>query len=95
MWSTAQDRNFTLPQRLRVLPTANQSLANQNRKPMQVIANNHQRSKSVASFCRVFCGFKRKSCLCRAAGLGAPRPSLAVIAAPLAVSVHYSIFRRG
>jgi hypothetical protein len=26
MWSIAQDRNFTLPQRLRELPTANQSL---------------------------------------------------------------------
>ncbi len=38
----------------RPFPTANQSLAKQNRKPSQVIENNHQQPKSIASFCRVF-----------------------------------------
>jgi hypothetical protein len=32
----------------------NQSLAKHNRKPLQVVENNQQRSKSIASFCRVF-----------------------------------------
>src|SRR5277367_3318345 len=36
----------------------NQSLAKHNRKPMQLIENKHQRSKSIASFCRVFRGSK-------------------------------------
>jgi hypothetical protein len=31
-----------------------QSLAKHNRKPSQIIENNHQRPKSIASFCRVF-----------------------------------------
>jgi hypothetical protein len=36
-------------------PSPNQSLAKHNRKPSQLIENNHQRPKSIASFCRVFC----------------------------------------
>ena len=32
-----------------------QSLAKHNRKPTQLTENNRQRSKSIASFCRVFC----------------------------------------
>src|SRR5579863_529594 len=35
----------------------NQSLAKHNRKPSQLIENNHQRPKSIASFCRVFCDY--------------------------------------
>jgi len=34
----------------------NQSLAKHNRKPSQLIENNHQRPKSIASFCRASCG---------------------------------------
>ena len=37
-----------------LLPAQNQSLAKHNRKPSQLTENNHQRSKSIASFCRVF-----------------------------------------
>jgi len=33
---------------------SNQSLAKQNRKPSQLIENNHHQPKSIASFCRVF-----------------------------------------
>jgi hypothetical protein len=33
-------------------PSPNQSLAKHNRKPSQLTENNHQRSKSIASFCR-------------------------------------------
>jgi hypothetical protein len=33
----------------------NQSLAKHNRKPSQIIENNHQRPKSIASFCRILC----------------------------------------
>ena len=33
-------------------PSPNQSLAKHNRKPTQLTENNHQRSKSIASFCR-------------------------------------------
>jgi len=35
----------------------NQSLAKHNRKPSRLIENNHQRPKSIASFCRVFCNY--------------------------------------
>jgi hypothetical protein len=35
-------------------PAANQSLAKQNRKSSQTTENNRQRTKSIASFCRVF-----------------------------------------
>jgi hypothetical protein len=37
----------------RPLPTANQSLAKHNRKPSQIIENNHHRPKSIASSCRL------------------------------------------
>ena len=33
-------------------PSPNQSLAKHNRKPRQLTENKHQRSKSIASFCR-------------------------------------------
>ena len=33
-------------------PSPNQSLAKHNRKPVQLAENKHQRSKSIASFCR-------------------------------------------
>jgi hypothetical protein len=33
-------------------PSSNRSLAKLNRKPMQLTENKHQRSKSIASFCR-------------------------------------------
>src|SRR5579863_3568432 len=33
-------------------PSPNQSLAKHNRKPTQLTENNHQRPKSIASFCR-------------------------------------------
>jgi hypothetical protein len=33
-------------------PSPNQSLAKHNRKPTQLTENKHQRSKSIASFCR-------------------------------------------
>jgi hypothetical protein len=35
----------------------NQSLANHNRKPFQLIENKQERLKSIASFCRVFRGY--------------------------------------
>jgi hypothetical protein len=38
----------------------NQSLAKHNRKPTQMIKNKQQRSKSIASFCRVFLGSEDK-----------------------------------
>jgi len=34
-----------------------QSLAKHNRKPSQIIENNRQRPKSIASFCRVLCAY--------------------------------------
>jgi hypothetical protein len=34
-------------------PSPNQSLAKHNRKPMQTTENKHQRSKSIASICRI------------------------------------------
>jgi len=36
----------------------NQSPAKQNRTPMQIIGNNQQRSKAIASLCCVFCDWK-------------------------------------
>jgi hypothetical protein len=45
-------RNFSPPQ--------SQSLAKQNRRVMQMIENNQQRPKSIASFCRVFLRFQRQ-----------------------------------
>jgi hypothetical protein len=51
MFELVRTQAFTLPARL--LPTANQSLAKHNRKPSQLIENNHPRPKSIASFCRV------------------------------------------
>jgi hypothetical protein len=53
---------------LRRLPTSIQSLANQNRKPMQVVENKGRRPKSIASFCRVFCDHKIKGGQSRRAG---------------------------
>jgi len=52
MLEPSRTGNSTLPARL--LRTANQSLAKHNRKPSQLIENNHQRPTSIASFCRVF-----------------------------------------
>jgi hypothetical protein len=52
MLELSRTGNSTLPARF--LRTANQSLAKHNRKPSQIIENNHQRPKSIASFCRVF-----------------------------------------
>jgi len=40
---------------------SNQSLAIHNRKPSQIIENNHQRPKSIASFCRGFCNHSAKT----------------------------------
>jgi len=57
--------NFILPRRL---PTPIQSLAKQNRKPMQVVENKRRRPKSIASFCRVFCGYKVAASRSRFAG---------------------------
>src|SRR5580704_6613854 len=51
MFQLARVHSSTLPARL--LSSSNQSLAKQNRKPLQVIENNHQRTKSIASFCRL------------------------------------------
>jgi hypothetical protein len=39
----------------------NQSLAKQNRKPMQVAENKKQRPQSIASFCPVVCDYKVQS----------------------------------
>ena len=58
MFELAPTRTSVHPRRL--LPTAIQSLARHNRKSSQIIENNHQRSKSIASFCRVFL-----DCRCR------------------------------
>jgi NADH-quinone oxidoreductase subunit I len=52
MLELARTRNSTLPARF--LRTPNQSLAKHNRKPPQLIENNDQRPKSIASFCRAF-----------------------------------------
>jgi hypothetical protein len=56
MLEPARTRNSTFPARF--LRTPNQSLAKHNRKPSQIIENNQQRPKSIASFCRVFCDYK-------------------------------------
>jgi len=48
------------PRRTRHCP--NQSLAKHNRKPSQLIENNHQRPKSIASFCRHFAGLTPPPC---------------------------------
>ncbi len=52
MFALAIIRRSAHPREL--LPTPNQSLAKQNRKPSQLIENNHQHPKSIASFCRLF-----------------------------------------
>jgi len=52
MWRAAQLQTSTHPTHSPVPPTANQSLAKHNRKPLQLTENNHQRPKSIASFCR-------------------------------------------
>jgi hypothetical protein len=52
MLGLAQTQTTTTATHLQ--PTQNQSLAKQNRKPSQLTKNNHQRPKSIASFCRVF-----------------------------------------
>jgi len=52
MWHATQPQTSTHPTHPPVTPTANQSLAKHNRKPSQLFENNHQRSKSIASFCR-------------------------------------------
>jgi hypothetical protein len=57
MLELGRTRNSTLPARL--ARTANQSLAKQNRKSSQLIENNHQHPKSIASFCRVFRDYGR------------------------------------
>jgi NADH-quinone oxidoreductase subunit I len=53
MLEQSRTGNSTLPARF--LRTPNQSLAKHNRKPSQLTENNHQRPKSIASFCRC-CG---------------------------------------
>jgi hypothetical protein len=52
MLEPSRTGNSTLP--VRFLRTVNQSLAKHNRKPTQIMENNHQQPKSIASFCRVF-----------------------------------------
>ncbi len=42
-----------------------QSLAKHNRKPSQLIENNHQRQRSIASFCRVYCEYSGRPGLSR------------------------------
>ena len=46
---------------LATLHCPNRSLAKHNRKPMQIIENNQQRSKSISSFCRVFYAWRGKA----------------------------------
>jgi hypothetical protein len=55
MFEPSRTGNSTLPARF--FRTPNQSLAKHNRKSSQIIENNHQRPKSIASFCRVFCDY--------------------------------------
>ena len=59
MFELVRTQAFTLPARL--LPTANQSLAKHNRKPSQLIENNHQHPKSIASFCHLFLDYAASS----------------------------------
>ena len=54
MWHAAHPRTSTHPTHRSVPPTPNQSLAKHNRKPSQIIENNHQRPKSITIFCRLF-----------------------------------------
>jgi hypothetical protein len=71
----------------------NQSLAKHNRKPSQIIENNHQRLRSIASFCRVFRAcwggrptLARHPALTRAS---TPSSSLAAHCSPLSLANRY------
>ena len=72
----------TSAHRRRLLPTRNHSLAKHNRKPSQITKNNHQRPKSISSFCRVFCNYQGQDVHFRDAALDAtnseagPQPRL-------------------
>ncbi len=55
MWSTAQPQTSALPAHLPAAPI--QSLAKQNRKPSQLVENNHHEPKAIASFLRVCCHY--------------------------------------
>ena len=61
-WPAANHSSFVTQRCL------NQSLAKHNRKPMQVVENKQQRSKSIASSCRVFGDYKVTSGPSRFAG---------------------------
>jgi len=83
---------------------SNQSLAKHNRKPSQLIENNHHRPKSIASFCRVFLDRPRSkpapepSAECRGANTNLVRPfgsSLPVRGDPLVGMRQRVHFGRG
>ena len=62
-------------------PTQNQSLAKHNRKPSQLIENNHQHPKSIASFCRVFLDYsppRNSPPLFRSDSTAAPPPRISL-----------------